>query len=166
MNAQRSARLREARRARDKATKRPEAGGRARAEQRAATGVLPSDRAITLERFRDELGDWRVCVHSPFGARLHAPWALALERRLQERRGRDVQALWSDDGIVLRFDDADELPGREWLLPDPEEVEELVLAQLHRHRQQGIDGGLVVAALSEGRLSPGHEHGRDPRVHR
>jgi ATP-dependent Lhr-like helicase len=100
------------------------------AEQRAATGVLPSDRAITLERFRDELGDWRVCLHTPYGVRLHAPWALALERLLRERRGQEPQAVWNDDGIALRFADADEIPGRDLLIPDPDEVEDLLLAQL------------------------------------
>jgi ATP-dependent Lhr-like helicase len=100
------------------------------AEQRAVTGVLPTDRAITLERFRDELGDWRICIHTPFGVRLHAPWALALERSLRERRGQEAQAVWSDDGIALRFADADEIPGRELLIPDPDEVEDLLLGQL------------------------------------
>lgn len=100
------------------------------AEQRAATGTLPSDRALTIERFRDELGDWRVCILSPFGARLHAPWALALEARLSQEAGYDVQALWSDDGIALRFADAERAPDAALLLPEPEEIEELVLAQL------------------------------------
>ncbi len=99
-------------------------------EQQEATGTLPSDRAITLERFRDELGDWRVCILSPFGARLHAPWALALQTRLSKRAGWAVQTLWSDDGIVLRFADAEELPDRDLLVPEPEEVEDEVVAQL------------------------------------
>jgi ATP-dependent helicase Lhr and Lhr-like helicase len=99
-------------------------------EQREATGTLPTDGAITLERFRDELGDWRVCILSPFGARLHAPWALALEARLGRDAGFEVQALWSDDGIALRFADADTVPDREQLVPEPEEVEELLLADL------------------------------------
>jgi ATP-dependent Lhr-like helicase len=99
-------------------------------EQRAATGTLPTDRSITIERFRDELGDWRVCILSPFGARVHAPWALALEARLGRLAGFEVQALWSDDGIVLRLVVADELPEIDVLVPDPEEVEDLVVAQL------------------------------------
>jgi len=74
-------------------------------EQRAATGRLPDDRTIIVERFRDELGDWRVVIHSALGARLHAPWALALGARLRERYGVDVQAMHSDDGIVLRLPD-------------------------------------------------------------
>jgi ATP-dependent Lhr-like helicase len=76
-------------------------------EQREATGTLPTDRTIVLERFRDELGDWRICLLTPFGARVHAPWALAIEARLRERLGMDVQPLWSDDGIVLRLPASD-----------------------------------------------------------
>jgi ATP-dependent Lhr-like helicase len=100
------------------------------AEQRAATGTLPTDRAITVERFRDELGDWRICILSPYGAPVHAPWALAVERRIVDATGLDVQALWSDDGIVLRFADAEALPATELLFPDPDEIEDLVLAGL------------------------------------
>ena len=74
-------------------------------EQRAATGHLPDDRTIVVERFRDELGDWRVVIHSPFGARVHAPWALALGCVLRERTGVDVQVMHADDGIVIRLPD-------------------------------------------------------------
>ncbi|MFC5379834.1 Lhr family helicase [Aquipuribacter nitratireducens] len=76
-------------------------------EQRAATGHVPDDRTVLVERFRDELGDWRVCVHSPYGAQLHAPWALALAARFRERHGLDVQAMHGDDGIVLRLPDVE-----------------------------------------------------------
>ncbi|MFC5724714.1 ATP-dependent helicase [Streptomyces gamaensis] len=76
-------------------------------EQRQACGHLPDDRTILVERFRDELGDWRVVVHSPFGAQVHAPWALALGARLTERFGLDAQVMHADDGIVLRLPDAD-----------------------------------------------------------
>ncbi|MGW8377333.1 ATP-dependent helicase [Streptomyces sp. ODS28] len=76
-------------------------------EQREAAGHIPDDRTIVVERFRDELGDWRVVVHSPFGAQVHAPWALALGARLQERYGMDAQVMHADDGIVLRLPDAD-----------------------------------------------------------
>jgi ATP-dependent Lhr-like helicase len=102
------------------------------ADQRAATGTLPTDRELTVERFRDELGDYRVCILSPFGARVHAPWALALEARLGAQAGFEVQTLWSDDGIVLRFAGADEPPALATLLPEPEEIEDLVLEQLSR----------------------------------
>ncbi|MFC8131490.1 ATP-dependent helicase [Streptomyces sp. NPDC057302] len=77
------------------------------AEQREACGHIPDDRTIVVERFRDELGDWRVVVHSPFGAQVHAPWALALASRLSERYGMDAQVMHADDGIVLRLPDAD-----------------------------------------------------------
>jgi ATP-dependent helicase Lhr and Lhr-like helicase len=99
-------------------------------EQHQATGTLPTDRAITIERFRDELGDWRVCILSPLGARVHAPWALALQTRLEARFGVPVQALWSDDGIVIRLVEVDDLPELELLLPPPDEVEEQVVQQL------------------------------------
>ena len=79
-------------------------------EQRDATGVLPTDRTIVVERFRDEIGDWRLCVLTPFGARVHAPWALALGARLRNEHGIDAQALWSDDGIIVHLPDADDPP--------------------------------------------------------
>ena len=83
-------------------------------EEREVTGALPTDTTIVLQRFRDELGDWRVCLLTPFGARVHAPWALAIERRLRERLDVEVQPIWSDDGIVVRLpatDGADLLGG-------------------------------------------------------
>ncbi|MEU9864953.1 ATP-dependent helicase [Streptomyces sp. NPDC047971] len=86
-------------------------------EQRRACGHVPDDRTILVERFRDELGDWRVVIHSPFGAQVHAPWALALGARLAERYGMDAQVMHADDGIVLRLPDAD-LMGLD-LLDDP-----------------------------------------------
>ncbi|QGV78148.1 ATP-dependent helicase [Streptomyces ficellus] len=87
-------------------------------EQRQACGHVPDDRTILVERFRDELGDWRVVVHSPFGAQVHAPWALALGARLTERYGMDAQVMHADDGIVLRLPDAD-LMGLDLLDQDP-----------------------------------------------
>ncbi len=101
--------------------------------QQQATGTLPSDRRLTLERFRDELGDWRVCILSPFGARLHAPWALAIEALLSEQTGCETRATWNDDGILFRFSDADALPpAAACFFPNPEEIEERVVAQLER----------------------------------
>ncbi|GIU88738.1 MAG: DEAD/DEAH box helicase [Acidimicrobiia bacterium] len=98
-------------------------------EQAEATGAVPDDRTIVVERFPDEIGDWRVCVLTPFGARVHAPWALALEERLA-RAELPVQVLWSDDGIILRLPEAvDDLP-LDLLLFEPDEVEELVVARL------------------------------------
>ena len=99
-------------------------------EQEAATGAVPSDRTIVVERFRDEIGDWRVCLLTPFGGRVHAPWALALAARLRESLGLDVQSIWSDDGIALHLPEADAPPALEELLPDPTEVEELVLREV------------------------------------
>ncbi|MCY3970318.1 MAG: DEAD/DEAH box helicase [Acidobacteria bacterium] len=99
-------------------------------EQRDRTGALPTDRAVTLERFRDEIGDWRVCILTPFGARIHAPWAMALERRIGRRFGFEVQTLWTDDGLALRFADTDELPAAREFLLEPDEVEDLVVEQV------------------------------------
>jgi ATP-dependent Lhr-like helicase len=105
-------------------------------EQKSATRHVPDDRTVVVERFRDELGDWRIVVHSPFGAQVNAPWALAIGARLRERRGLDPQVAHSDDGIVVRlpeaFDDtgADVLPAAEDLLLDPEEVEQVVVAEV------------------------------------
>ena len=99
-------------------------------EQEAATGVVPSDRTIVVERFRDEIGDWRVCILTPFGGRVHAPWAMALRARLRDSLGLDVQSLWSDDGIALHFPDADVPPPLADLLLEPDELEDLVVGEL------------------------------------
>src|SRR5438270_1344208 len=100
------------------------------AEEREVTGGLPTDRQIVIERFRDELGDWRVCILSPFGGRVHAPWAVAIEAKLQQRLSVEVQTMWSDEGIVVRLPEADDSPPVESVLLEPEEVEDLVVAQL------------------------------------
>jgi ATP-dependent Lhr-like helicase len=99
-------------------------------EQQASTGVVPSDRSIVVERFRDEIGDWRVCVLTPFGGRVHAPWAMALAARLRDSLDVHAQSLWSDDGIALHFPDSDAPPPLADLMLDPGEVEDLVLAEL------------------------------------
>jgi ATP-dependent helicase Lhr and Lhr-like helicase len=99
-------------------------------EQAAATGVVPSDRTIVVERFRDEIGDWRLCVLTPFGARVHAPWALALAARVRESLGVDANAIWSDDGIAIHLPDADAAPPSDVVAIDPEEIEELVVNQV------------------------------------
>jgi ATP-dependent Lhr-like helicase len=104
--------------------------------QLAATRVLPSDRTIVLERFRDEIGDWRLCLLSPYGARVHAAWGMALSARVRERYGLEADALWSDDGIVLRLPDLDDeqaetLPSAaDLVLLEPDEVEQAVIAEL------------------------------------
>jgi ATP-dependent Lhr-like helicase len=95
-------------------------------EQQQATGHLPDDRTIVVERFRDELGDWRLCVHSPFGAQVNAPWALAVAARARERYGVEVQTMHSDDGIVVRLPDTEEAPTADLVLLDPDDVEPLV----------------------------------------
>jgi len=101
------------------------------AEQRQATGHVPTDRTIVVERFRDEMGDWRLVVHSPFGAPVNAPWALAIAAALRERHGLDVQSMHSDDGIVLRLPDTTaEPPGSELAMFDPAEIESLVTAEV------------------------------------
>ena len=99
-------------------------------EQAKATGAVPDDRTVVVERFRDEIGDWRVCVHTPLGSRVHAPLALALEARLQERLSVNARALWTDDGIALHLPDVESPPSLEELILDPEEVQELVSSQL------------------------------------
>jgi ATP-dependent Lhr-like helicase len=99
-------------------------------EQVEATDRLPDDRTIIVERFRDEIGDWRVCVLSPFGAQVHAPWGMALQHRLSEQWGWEVELMWSDDGIVIRLPEAvDRIPVDE-LLIDPDELDDLLLSQL------------------------------------
>ncbi|RSN13987.1 ATP-dependent helicase [Streptomyces sp. WAC 05977] len=106
------------------------------AEQKSATRHVPNDKTVLLERFRDELGDWRVILHSPFGAQVNAPWALAIAARLRENRGVDAQVAHSDDGIVLRLPEALDMDGAEVtigvedVLLDPEEVEQLIVAEV------------------------------------
>jgi ATP-dependent Lhr-like helicase len=99
-------------------------------EQAAATGAVPSDRTIVVERFRDEIGDWRVCILTPFGARVHAPWALALSARLRESQDMEAHAIWSDDGIALHLPDADAPPPTDQIMISPEEIEELVVQEV------------------------------------
>jgi ATP-dependent Lhr-like helicase len=100
-------------------------------DQRQATGQVPDDKTLVVERFRDELGDWRVVLHSPYGDRVHAPWALAISARLRERYGgMDVQALHTDDGIIIRVPDSDEPPPAGIALLDPEEIGDIITAEV------------------------------------
>ncbi len=99
-------------------------------DQLAATHAIPDARTIVIERVRDELGDWRVCVLSPRGGRVHAPWAMAVAAKVREETGTDVETLWADDGFVVRFPDVDQPPDPRLLLPDPDEVQALVVRQL------------------------------------
>jgi ATP-dependent Lhr-like helicase len=99
------------------------------ADQELATGQVPDDRTVVIERVRDELGDWRVCVLTPFGSKIHAPWAMAATAKLKGA-GNDVETMWGEDGFVLRFPDTDSPPDTDVLLMDPEEAAQLVMSQL------------------------------------
>jgi ATP-dependent Lhr-like helicase len=101
------------------------------AEQKAATGAVPTDTTLLVERFRDELGDWRLVLHSPYGMPVHAPWALAVTARIRERLGVDGSAMAGDDGIVVRLPETDaDPPGAELFLFDPEELDQIVTAEV------------------------------------
>jgi ATP-dependent Lhr-like helicase len=99
-------------------------------EQQAATRVVPSDETIVVERFRDEIGDWRLCVLSPWGGRVHAAWGLALAQRIRDEQELEADAIWSDDGIVVHLPDADEAPPADLVLIEPDELEDLVVREL------------------------------------
>ena len=96
-------------------------------DQQQATGRVPTDRTLVVERFRDELGDWRLVLHSPYGLRVHAPWALAIGARLRERFGVDAAPTASDDGIIVRLPDTDDTPpGAELFAFERDEIEDIV----------------------------------------
>ncbi len=98
-------------------------------DQAMATDQVPDDRTIVIERVRDELGDWRVCCMTPFGSRVHTPWAMAVTAKIKAA-GLDVETMWGEDGFVLRFPDTDTPPDAEMLLMEPAEAAELVQQQL------------------------------------
>jgi ATP-dependent helicase Lhr and Lhr-like helicase len=100
------------------------------ADQAAATGAVPDDRTIVIERMRDELGDWRICVLSPFGGRIHAPWAMAVVERVRSETGIDAETMWTDDGFVVRFPETEAPPDPALMIPAPDEAEALVVRQL------------------------------------
>jgi len=100
------------------------------ADQAAAAATVPDDRTILIERCRDELGDWRICVLTPFGARIHAPWAMAVVERARLETGLDVETMWVDDGFVVRFPETEEPPDPRLMVPSADEVEALVLRAL------------------------------------
>lgn len=100
------------------------------ADQEVATEQVPDDRTIVVERVRDELGDWRVCVMTPFGSRVHAPWAMAVQGRIRAAGAVDVETMWSEDGFVVRFPEADEAPDVEPFFPEAQEAVESVQRQL------------------------------------
>lgn len=100
------------------------------ADQELATVAVPDDRNLVIERVRDELGDWRICVLTPYGSRIHAPWSMAVTASLRAKGGPDVEAMWSEDGFVLRFPEMDDAPSIESILLEPLEAADLVLHQL------------------------------------
>ena len=99
-------------------------------EQKLATERVPSDQDILVERVRDELGDWRICVLTPFGSRVHAPWCMAAMARLTSELGLQPESMWSDDGFVIRLPETDDPLDSDWLLPPVAEFRDLVLRQL------------------------------------
>jgi ATP-dependent Lhr-like helicase len=99
-------------------------------DQHEATGAVPDDRTIVVERVLDELGDWRVCVLTPFGGKIHAPWSMAATAKIRNELSIDVETMWSDDGFIVRFPETDAPPRPELVVPDPDEVEQLVIRQL------------------------------------
>jgi ATP-dependent helicase Lhr and Lhr-like helicase len=104
-------------------------------DQEAATGAVPDDKTIVVERYLDDMGDWRVCILSHFGAKVHAPWAMAIGAMVRDRSDDEPDILWTDDGIVVRFPGTDQPPPVELLLPDPDRVTDLV------RRSLGMGGG-------------------------
>jgi ATP-dependent Lhr-like helicase len=102
-------------------------------EQQAATRVIPSDQTIVIERFRDEIGDWRLCILSPYGGRVHAAWGLALAARIRDELGLESDAIWSDDGIIIHLPDAEDDGGWDWkelVMIEPDELEDRIVAEL------------------------------------
>jgi ATP-dependent Lhr-like helicase len=99
-------------------------------DDQAASGAVPDDRTIVVERCLDELGDWRVCLLSPLGSRIHAPWAMAVTAHIRQLTGTDVEVMWGDEGFVVRFPEVEKAPDPSLLLPDADDVEGLVLRQL------------------------------------
>jgi ATP-dependent Lhr-like helicase len=100
------------------------------ADQEEATNAVPDDQTIVIERVMDELGDWRVCVLSPLGGRIHAPWAMVVAAKVRQQLALDVESMWSDDGFIVRFPETDQPPSTELIIPDPDEIEPLLLRQL------------------------------------
>ena len=129
-------------------------------DQAAATGEVPDDRTVVVERFRDEIGDWRVCILTPFGGKLHAPWALALQAKLSQQRGIQVQTMYTDDGLALRLPDADRPLDVEDVMLEPEELQELVAAELPgtamfaSHFRENAARALLLPRRRPGQRSP------------
>ncbi|HEX6228801.1 MAG TPA: helicase-related protein [Solirubrobacterales bacterium] len=129
-------------------------------EQQAATRVVPSDETIVVERFRDEIGDWRLCVLSPYGGRVHAAWGLALSQKIRNERELEADAIWSDDGIVVHLPDADDPPPADLVMVEPDELEELVVAELSgsalfgSHFRENAARSLLIPRAYPGKRTP------------
>lgn len=123
-------------------------------------GALPTDRQIVIERFKDEIGDWRVVVLSPFGSRVHAPWATAVQARLREACGVEVDMTWTDDGMVFRLLEAEHPPDPELFVPSPEQIEDQVTRELGQtsmfaaHFRENAGRALLLPKRSPGRRTP------------
>jgi len=129
-------------------------------EQRDATGEVPSDRTLVVERYLDELGDFRVCILSPFGSRVHAPWATAVIARCREDFGAEADVLWSDDGIVFRLPEANEPPDVALFFPSADEIEDLVVRSLAQtalfaaHFRENASRALLIPRRYPGKRTP------------
>jgi ATP-dependent Lhr-like helicase len=129
-------------------------------EQQAATRVVPSDETIVVERFRDEIGDWRLCILSPYGGRVHAAWGLALAAKIRSERDLEADAIWSDDGIVIHLPDADEPPPADLVLIDPDELEDLIVGELSgsalfgSHFRENAARSLLIPRAYPGKRTP------------
>ena len=129
-------------------------------EQQTATRVVPSDETIVVERFRDEIGDWRLCVLSPYGGRVHAAWGLALAAKIRAERDLEADAIWSDDGIVIHLPDADEPPPADLVLVEPDELEDLVVGELSgsalfgSHFRENAARSLLIPRAYPGKRTP------------
>jgi ATP-dependent helicase Lhr and Lhr-like helicase len=129
-------------------------------EQQAATRVVPSDETIVVERFRDEIGDWRLCVLSPYGGRVHAAWGLALAQKIRSERELEADAIWSDDGIVIHLPDADDPPPADLVMIEPDELEDLVVAELSgsalfgSHFRENAARSLLIPRAYPGKRTP------------
>jgi ATP-dependent helicase Lhr and Lhr-like helicase len=129
-------------------------------EQQSATRVVPSDETIVVERFRDEIGDWRLCILSPYGGRVHAAWGLALSQKIRSERELEADAIWSDDGIVIHLPDADDPPPADLVMIEPDELEELVVAELSgsalfgSHFRENAARSLLIPRAYPGKRTP------------
>ncbi len=129
-------------------------------EQQTATRVVPSDETIVVERFRDEIGDWRLCVLSPYGGRVHAAWGLALSQKIRNERELEADAIWSDDGIVIHLPDADDPPPADLVMVEPDELEDLVVEELSgsalfgSHFRESAARSLLIPRAYPGKRTP------------